>query len=337
MRYLFLLISFFIAISTSAFAEDASVRGLQDKVDRLEKDLNTVQKQVYRGSSGRKDDGKPAEMQPAELDEMSRRFNGKIEETEFKINKISEKLDKISADIEYRLTDMESKLAKIEKQAADKAQAEQVKADEVKSADEASDTAVAAAEELAKTEEPAAKDKPVVADKTADKKEETPKEMAKAEEPKKEAVKKDDSPKAKKGAKDEKVEDEAFGGKGQYDAALELFRKSDYDKAEKAFKDFIAANKGSDLVSNAYYWLGESYYSRENYTQSAVNFLKGYQDNAKGNKASDNLLKLAMSLEKLKKTKEACTTLDKLTKEFPKADAATKEKVKKERVAAKCS
>jgi tol-pal system protein YbgF len=135
---------------------------------------------------------------------------------------------------------------------------------------------------------------------------------------------------------DKKEGAEPFDAQGQYDKAFDFLRRSEYDKAEKAFKEFITANKGSDLVSNAYYWLGETYYVRETYDQSAVNFLKGYQGDPKGNKAPDNLLKLAMSLEKLKKKKEACTTLDKLLKEFPKVDAATKEKVTKEKTGLKC-
>jgi len=124
---------------------------------------------------------------------------------------------------------------------------------------------------------------------------------------------------------------------GQYDRAFKYLRNAQYDKAEKSLREFIASNKGSELISNAYYWLGETYYVRENYEKSAVNFLKGYQDKPKGNKAADNLLKLGMSLNKLKKKKEACTTFNKLLKEFPKAESDIKSKVSEQKTNIKCS
>lgn len=124
---------------------------------------------------------------------------------------------------------------------------------------------------------------------------------------------------------------------GQYERAFEYLRNSEYDKAEVALREFIAANKQSHLTSNAYYWLGETYYIRENYEKSAVNFLKGYQGKPKGNKAPDNLLKLGMSLNKLNKSKEACTTFSKLLTEFPKIEVDLKEKITKQQKTAKCS
>ncbi|MCE3233127.1 MAG: uncharacterized protein K0R98_1384 [Rickettsiaceae bacterium] len=312
MRYLLILSSLLIALQvTTASADDISK--LQDKIDSLEKDLNTMQQQVYRGNkSYGKTSGNAAnlEAQSVAFEEDMRRLNGKIEESENSSNKIAAKLEKALADIDFRLTAMEKSIKELQEAKTEKAEKpeaiEEAKAEETK------------AEEPASTETP--EEKPGAA--------ETPlapakKETAKKEEPNKEEAKKETK--------------ELSDAKGQYDKALEAMRKTEYDKAERSFKDFIAGNKGNELLSNAYYWLGETYYVRENYNQSAVQFLKGYQDNPKGNKAADNLLKLAMSLNKLKKQKEACTTLDKLTKEFPKVDATTKEKVKKERTSAKCS
>jgi tol-pal system protein YbgF len=130
---------------------------------------------------------------------------------------------------------------------------------------------------------------------------------------------------------------ESLDENGQYERAFEYLRNSDYGKAEVALREFIAKNKQSHLASNAYYWLGETYYIRENYEKSAVNFLKGYQDKPKGNKAPDSLLKLGMSLNKLNKPKEACTTYSKLLSEFPKIEVELKEKISKQQKTAKCS
>jgi tol-pal system protein YbgF len=300
MRYFFLILA--MVISFSAFAEDSDQQRTQERIDRLEKDLSTMQQQMSsrgsRSSGSSRSSGEartPAglEARMGQLEDDMRQLRGKFEETENNINKVSAKMDKIIADIDFRLTALEA--------AKTKAAAEQTP----------TAPAVNPAEELKneeKKEAPAKAEKVEKAD-TSDKTDTTEKEPAAAA-PVSEA-------------------------QSQYDKALELMKKSDYDKAEKALKDFISANKGHDLVSNAYYWLGEAYYARQNYEQAAVNFLKGYQGKVKGNKAADNLLKLGMSLDKLQKKKEACTTYDKILREFPK-DTVTKDKVNAEKTRIKC-
>lgn len=105
----------------------------------------------------------------------------------------------------------------------------------------------------------------------------------------------------------------------EYDAAFKLLKQSHFDQAEAALKQFVKKNAGHNLVGNAYYWLGETYYVRKQYEMAAVQFLSGYQKVPKGSKAADNLLKLAMSLGQLNKKKEACTSFTKLLDEFPTA------------------
>jgi tol-pal system protein YbgF len=309
MRYFLFTISVLFAFHASA--EEFSVQRMQDRIESLEKELNMMQQEVYKngkkaGSSKESSGGGNSaknDVRINEFDESLRRLNGKLEENENSINKLSEKLDKVLADVDFRINAMEAK-AKQQAAVPPPAPTPAPAADTTKD-----DTADAAAP----------------ADNVA---------IAKTETDKKEPAAKAEAEKADK--TDKKDVPQPLDPQGQYDKAFDLLRKSEYDKAEKAFKDFIAANKGSDLLSNAYYWLGETYYVREGYDKSAVSFLKGYQGDPKGNKAADNLFKLAMSLDKLKKKKEACTTIDKLNKEFPKLDAATKEKVTKEKASLKC-
>lgn len=118
--------------------------------------------------------------------------------------------------------------------------------------------------------------------------------------------------------------------KDSYDQAFALLKQKDYGGAQHAFKQFIATYPQDDLTSNAYYWLGETHYAQQQYDQAAVQFLQGYTDFPKGNKAPDSLLKLAMALGQLGKTTEACTTLYKLTSEFPKTGNAIKQRIKSE-------
>lgn len=108
----------------------------------------------------------------------------------------------------------------------------------------------------------------------------------------------------------------------QYDYAYGLLDKArseaDYNNAAQAFKDFLDKNQSGPLASAARYWMGQSYFVNKDYQQAASIFLEGYQKDQKGQKAPDTLLKLGMSLTALEKKKEACATFDKLSKDFPK-------------------
>jgi len=105
----------------------------------------------------------------------------------------------------------------------------------------------------------------------------------------------------------------------QYDYAFGLLQSGDFSRAEGALRKFLSAHPDHSLTANAQYWLAETYYVREMFNKAAVEFLKGYQRYPEAAKAPDNLLKLALSLSEIGSHKEACTTLDKLAKDFPKA------------------
>jgi len=110
-------------------------------------------------------------------------------------------------------------------------------------------------------------------------------------------------------------------------------REEKLNEAEEKFKNFIAKYKDSTLIPNAHFWYGEIFFQRKDYNKAAVQYLKSYKISkekniTKNNKAPDSLLKLALSLSELRKNKDACGILDKLTQEFPKR---TEEIIKKER------
>ena len=104
--------------------------------------------------------------------------------------------------------------------------------------------------------------------------------------------------------------------KDVYQRAYNMLSKGNYEAAEVAFIKFIKDYSDHSLTSNAYYWLGESFYVRKKYIQAAQNFAAGYKRFPKGSKASAQLLKLGVSLYALNKNKEACSTFAKLNKEF---------------------
>lgn len=108
---------------------------------------------------------------------------------------------------------------------------------------------------------------------------------------------------------------------GQYEAAYTLLKSQDYAGAQNAFDAFIKKYPDNSLVPNAKYWIGESYYVRNQFDQSARVFADTYQKYPKAPKAPDTLLKLGMSLAGQGKTKDACIALLQLKKQYPAGSA----------------
>ncbi len=118
--------------------------------------------------------------------------------------------------------------------------------------------------------------------------------------------------------------------KDAYDTAYNAMKKGDYKKAESAFTAFIQNYPKSDLVGNANYWLGETYYARGLYEQAVGIFADGFTKYKNNSKAPDNLLKLGLTMNKLGKKKDACTAFTALPTEFPKASTTLKNRAKAE-------
>ena len=110
----------------------------------------------------------------------------------------------------------------------------------------------------------------------------------------------------------------------RYKHAFTYLMRHDYDTAEKAFREFVDGHGEDPLAGNAMYWLGETYYVREMFAESAVTFAEGYEKYPGSPKTADNLLKLGFSLARLKRTEDACVALAQLSDEFPNASATIK-------------
>jgi tol-pal system protein YbgF len=110
--------------------------------------------------------------------------------------------------------------------------------------------------------------------------------------------------------------------KERYTFAFHLLRQNRFDEAEEAWRAFLQAHGDNPLASNARYWLGETYYVRGDFSSAAQLFLEGYERDPAGGKAPDTLLKLGMSLANLEKKREACAAFGKLKVDFPEASAA---------------
>ena len=122
----------------------------------------------------------------------------------------------------------------------------------------------------------------------------------------------------------------------RYRFAFSLLRQADYNKAATAFEEFLGAHPNDKLAANARYWLGETHYVRGDYRTAANEFLTGFQKNPKGSKAADSLLKLGMSLIGLKQNNDACATFDKLSADFPEMPGNIQRVLTRERTRAEC-
>lgn len=112
----------------------------------------------------------------------------------------------------------------------------------------------------------------------------------------------------------------------QYNTAFGLLKQADYPAAEEAMKTFVAQHPNDPLASSAQYWLGETYYARGRYSEAAGAFAEGYKNYPKGTKAADDLLKLAMSLARANQKQNACVALAQLDRDFPHPAGAIKDR-----------
>jgi tol-pal system protein YbgF len=117
----------------------------------------------------------------------------------------------------------------------------------------------------------------------------------------------------------------------QYNAAFGLLRRADYPAAEDALRSFVRQHPTNPLAGNAQYWLGESFYARGKYSDAAAAFAEGYKHYPKGPKAPDGLLKLGMSLARANQKHNACIALMQLDHDFPHPGSAVRDRATQEK------
>ena len=121
-----------------------------------------------------------------------------------------------------------------------------------------------------------------------------------------------------------------------YEESYAALNAKKYAAAEKGFKDFLAAEGKHKLAGNAQYWLGETYYVQGRYDKAAVAFADGYKKYKTASKGPDSLIKLGLSMGRLKRKDEACAAFVNFPTEFPKTSADLKKRAKDEAAKLKC-
>ncbi|HUH84305.1 MAG TPA: tol-pal system protein YbgF [Stellaceae bacterium] len=276
-------------------AQNNDIRPLLDRLDRLERDMNLLQRQVYR-SDGPTAAPSPTDVPSAvnyevrisQLEDQMRTITGQIEEVHYNLDQMKRRLDTLTNDIDQRLAALEHPGAA----AATGPVALQGGASPRGAGANPAESASAKGTlgQIATGTPPAAPTAPPAA-----------------------ATAPADLP--------------TGSPQDQYNYAFGLLRQANYPAAEQALRAFIQRYPNDSLAGNAQYWLGETYYVRKDYNNAAAVFAEGYQKYPKGGKAADNLLKLGMALGQLGQKTDACRALARLDHDFPTAPVTFKDRV----------
>ena len=322
------------------FAQNTELRPLLDRLERAERDIRTLNQQIAGGrgaalprggtvgATAAGPSGGPAvarlNVRLVDLESQIRALTGRAEGLDHRLDQIDRRLEKLVGDVDYRL-------GVLERVAAQRAAAAQAPAATLPPAAAAalppavekavpgsgesgfatppqtlgtisqSDLAEFAARRSA-TGPPGTRPDPQAADQAA----------------------------ALAGALPEGT------AKERYQHARMLLFAQKYDQAELVLRAFLEVHPDDPLALNARYWLGETYYVRQDFVRAAEVFLKGYQAAPKGPKAPDTLFKLGMSLANLDKRSEACAAFDKLKQDFPELSDNIENVVIKQRLRNDC-
>lgn len=332
------------------WAQNDELQSLVSRLERLERDINALNIQVARGK-GQK--GAPAgianasgpesvitsmEVRIGELESELRAATGNAEETAHQLAEMNRRLDKLISDMDYRLGALEGLGTK-----------------EGLGAQERTGGATPGAAASHPAKPPSTGPSPSAAgatpqetigtitqgELTAAKKQEAKKEEGEQQQREggqKEAPAQLPSTQAAtaQAAKTPAGALPAGSPKDRYNYAFTLMRQSKYSEAEAALREFLESHGDDELAANARYWLGETFYVRNDFRSAAQTFIEGYRKNPKGAKAPDTLMKLGMSLSKLDKKNEACATFSKLLKDFSTLPSNMAKMAEKEREAAGC-
>lgn len=293
-----ILLSVSLLAATTALAQ--SDGGLNDRLSRIERDVNFLQRQVYRSTSPGDTSapdvtaapvgaaGASLEVRLSQISDEVRALRGQIEQAQFQSRQNAEDLRKLTADVDYRLQALEQRQAAA---AAIVPTAPLATPPVVQGNGFAADAAGAAPEAVDAAGNPL---------------------------------------KAAPTGKD------FTDANAHYTASFKLLNEKNYAAAATSFDAFVKKYPNDPLVGNAYYWLGESYYARGDYTRAADGFRKGFESNPEGEKAADNLLKLALSLVQVKRVPEACIVLKQIGDKYEQSNARTASKAVAERTKLQC-
>lgn len=119
-----------------------------------------------------------------------------------------------------------------------------------------------------------------------------------------------------------------------YQAAFDLLKSGQYEKATTAFQQFLVTFPDSALADNAQYWLGESYYVTRRYDDALKAFRTVVDKYPQSRKLPDAWLKIGYTQYEMKAWKPARDALTRVQREYPDSSAAPEASKRLERMKA---
>lgn len=332
--------AFFIAVTTLPVAAQ-DVQNMLNRIDRMERDMQDLQRQFYR-SSGAGITATPVTPAPTtsgasttpaqagaqgvgfesshaarvevrlqQLETLVRSLTGKIEEVEFKLDQNSSRIDRLVRDVDFRLQAIEPGGVPTQPGATMQSRVNRPEAAPAPAGNSVAGKGQGVLGYL-KDSEIKALDNASAPDMTA-----APAATLPA------------SP-ATTGTSPSSTSAQQVLPEGppeeQYQYAFAYLTKQDFTSAERALTAFLERHPKNPLAGNAMYWLGETYYVRKDFAKAAKTFGAGYTEYPGSSKTADNLLKLGFSLARMDRKDHACLTFEQLAADFPNASVNIKRK-----------
>ena len=122
--------------------------------------------------------------------------------------------------------------------------------------------------------------------------------------------------------------------KGAYQAAFDLLKAGQYDRAIAGFQGFLSTYPNSVLADNAQYWLGEAYYVNKQFPESLAAFQRVVEKYPGSRKLPDALLKIGYCDYELKDYSAARSALEQVPAKFPDSASARLAQQRLEKMAA---
>jgi tol-pal system protein YbgF len=293
----------------------SDTRALYDRIERLERDLMTLQSQSARGGgstvvrSPAGNDGSVSgstasrlEDRINELEDANRFLTGKVEEANFKATQLNKQLERMQADLDLRFKDLEA--AKGASAAPAQPQSMSMPAASAPATTPSGAPVLIPPKGVRPGGNSADSDGPAPGPQSLGSM--PARDLKKGEAEAQAQAAKAPPPAAPKDAQ------------SAYEEAYGLAQKGDYDGAEQGFKAFLKAYPNHQLAGNAQYWLGDIAFSqRKDFATSAKLFGEAYKKYPKHSKAPDMLYKLGASFGHLDMKDQACRTYALLFAEHP--------------------
>jgi tol-pal system protein YbgF len=110
--------------------------------------------------------------------------------------------------------------------------------------------------------------------------------------------------------------------KAAYQAAFNLLKDGQYDRAIGAFQKFLVSYPDSSLADNAQYWLGEAFYVNKSYPEAEAAFQRVVDKYPQSRKLGDALLKIGFCRYETKQWQSAREVLGQVVTRFTDTPAA---------------